>query len=152
MPTERGADDRSSYRIPGVVDPQCDFSDEELRVAEYLHKVDGVEVERRVTENRFKQKSHDSFVIVDPRGERVRHRVEFKSPELGADSATVRNEVNKGKKQARYVLIDGRGTGLTLDDAERGSRRAWGAYGDKLDAIRIIGDGFDVRWPPEVSP
>ena len=74
-------------------------------------------------------------------------KTEYKSLEKGATSNTVRNVVSKsvrGTGQARQIVIDARGSGLTKAEAIRGIRRAMGIASKKLDSIRVIGDGWDV--------
>jgi hypothetical protein len=78
---------------------------------------------------------------------------EFKTMEpdpskQNADSATVRNQVNNSIRkggQARNMILDARGSGLTAEEAARGIARAWGIARGKIDSIRIIGDGFDIK-------
>ena len=74
----------------------------------------------------------------------------LKSPCLdpGATSATVRNQVNesiRGMGQARDVIVDARGSGLNVAEAERGLSRVGGTARGKIDSVRIIGDGYDIR-------
>jgi phage-related protein len=74
-------------------------------------------------------------------------RTEFKTMDPGADSATVRNEVNSSIKrggQARDIIIDARGSGLKEAEAQRGLSRVGGIARGKLDSVRIIGDGYDI--------
>jgi Contact-dependent growth inhibition CdiA C-terminal domain len=73
---------------------------------------------------------------------------EFKSLDPGATSETVRNSVNRSLKrggQARNIVIDARGSGLSFAEAERGIARVRGAYAAKLDNLTIIGDDFFVN-------
>lgn len=73
---------------------------------------------------------------------------EFKSMEPGADSATVRNEVNNSIKrggQARDMILDARGSGLSEAEATKGLNRVAGITRGKVDSVRIIGDGFDIK-------
>lgn len=72
---------------------------------------------------------------------------EFKSLGPGATNATVRNRLNDAKGQARNALVDARGSGLTEAEARRGIARFVGANPGRMDAIRIVGDGFEVTWP-----
>ncbi len=72
---------------------------------------------------------------------------EFKSLEPGATNATVRNSVNASLRrggQARRMVIDARGSGLTRDEAVRGIGRVRGIARGRLDQVRIVGDGFDI--------
>jgi Contact-dependent growth inhibition CdiA C-terminal domain len=72
---------------------------------------------------------------------------EFKCLDPGASDRTVKAALTSAKGQARDVLIDGRDSGLTSDDAGRGVRRFLGApYADGMNAIRIIGDDYEVEW------
>lgn len=88
----------------------------------------------------------------NPAGERVADAevdglsVEFKSLDHGANSATVRNSVNNSLRhggQARQMIVDARGSGLTEDEARQGARRVAGITRGKLDRLRLIGDRFD---------
>lgn len=68
-----------------------------------------------------------------------------------AGSGTVKNVVNKSIRhegQAREIVIDARGTGLSEDLAKRGAGRALGASRGKLDGLSILGDGYFFRWTP----
>lgn len=74
--------------------------------------------------------------------------IEFKSLEPGATSATVRNSVNNSLRnggQARQMIVDAHGSGLTEADARQGALRVTGISRGKLDGLRIIGDGFDFQ-------
>jgi Contact-dependent growth inhibition CdiA C-terminal domain len=76
----------------------------------------------------------------------VKH--EFKNLDTGATSETVRNSVRRsvaGAGQARNIVIDARGSGLSFSDAQRGIARVRGAYGAKLDNLTIIGDDYFVN-------
>lgn len=72
---------------------------------------------------------------------------EFKSLSPGATDATVKNQLNAAKGQARSVIIDARGSGLTAAQANQGIARFLGANPGRVDDVRIIGDGFDIRYP-----
>ena|SRR5487761_1042327 len=72
---------------------------------------------------------------------------EFKNPDPGADHGTVKNILRKSIGQAPDVVVDGRGSGLSRDNAERGLRRHLGTpWSFKIDSIRIIGEDFDITW------
>jgi hypothetical protein len=60
-----------------------------------------------------------------------------------ANRDVINNSVRKGG-QARHVIINAIGSGLTKDDALKGIARAMGISRGRIDSIRIIGDGFDV--------
>jgi hypothetical protein len=122
---------------PGTIDEtERQFTPEEREIAELL-KDEGKDV--KALPEKEGQRNPDAEVDGKP--------TEFKSPEPGADSATIRNEVNesiKGGGQARDIVIDARGTGMTEGEAERGLARVSGIARGRLDTVRIIGDGFDV--------
>jgi hypothetical protein len=72
---------------------------------------------------------------------------EFKCLDPGASDRTVKAALTSAKGQAREVVIDGRDSGLTSEDADRGVRRFLGApYADRVDAIRIIGADHELEW------
>ncbi len=72
---------------------------------------------------------------------------EFKCLDLGASDRTVKAALTSAKGQAREVVVDGRASGLTSEDADQGVRRFLGApYADVLHAIRIIGDNYEREW------
>ncbi len=72
---------------------------------------------------------------------------EFKTLNPGASDGTVKNVINnsiKGGGQARDIVIDARGSGLTAEQALKGLARAKGIARGLIDSVRIIGDGFDI--------
>ncbi len=72
---------------------------------------------------------------------------EFKSLAPGAKNSTVRNSINDSIRrggQARNMVIDARGSGLTEVEAQRGLARARNITRGKIDSVRIMGDGFDI--------
>lgn len=78
-------------------------------------------------------------------------RTEFKRADPPKGQATtsdsVRNAINASLRkegQARHIIYDARGSGLTREEAERALRRIAGITRGKLDSVRIIGDGFDL--------
>jgi hypothetical protein len=72
---------------------------------------------------------------------------EFKSLDPGASDRTVKAALTSAKGQARHAVIDGRGSGLASDQADRGVRRFLGTpHAARLDEIRIIADDFDLHW------
>ena len=78
---------------------------------------------------------------------------EFKRPEPGATSGTMRNGANMSKRrggQARYLIFDLRQSGMTEAEAKRGIARIKGAYSTYFDRVRAFGNGFDVT--VEVGP
>jgi hypothetical protein len=72
---------------------------------------------------------------------------EFKSLDQGASDTTVKAALTSAKGQARQAVIDGRESGLDRAEADKGMRRFLGTpYANRLDAIRIVGDDFDLNW------
>ena len=72
---------------------------------------------------------------------------EFKTASPGASSATIKNEINDSVRregQARHIIIDARGSGLTEIEARRGLARAKGISRGKIDSVRIISESFDL--------
>lgn len=58
---------------------------------------------------------------------------------------TVKNVVNDSIRdggQAREMIIDARGTGLTKEAAEKGAAKALGISRGKLDGLTMLGDGY----------
>ena len=63
----------------------------------------------------------------------------------GTDSSTIRNVVNNSIKhggQARNIIIDARGIGLSEAEALRGLESASGISRGKVENITLIGDGY----------
>lgn len=71
---------------------------------------------------------------------------EFKSLVIGATNSTVKNLINSSirRGQARKIIIDARGSGLTEAEANLGLQRAKNISRGKIDSVRIIGDGYDL--------
>jgi hypothetical protein len=96
---------------------------------------------KTVVQALLKQGSRSADAVVDG------VTTEFKTLAPGATSSTVRNVVNASIKrggQARDIIIDARGSGLTQAEAARGLNRAGGIARGQLDNIRVIGNGFDI--------
>ncbi|MBV9206311.1 MAG: hypothetical protein JO037_13150 [Actinobacteria bacterium] len=135
-PLRRGEVDRCGL---GVIDERAKkFSPAEHRIAEYL-AVKGPAVVSVSEGFGACGRTADARVEGTP--------VEFKSLDPGAGDQTVKAALNSAKGQARYAVIDARDSGLTEDDAHRGIRRFSGTpYGDRLDAVLIIGDNYTIDW------
>jgi hypothetical protein len=71
---------------------------------------------------------------------------EFKSLDLGASNATVKQALNSARGQAPNAFVDARGSGLTEAEAQRGLARYLGQQRGGLDSVRILGDGYEVNW------
>jgi hypothetical protein len=123
----------------GVIDERAkQFSPAERRIAEYL-AAKGPAV-ASISEG-FGVCGRTADARVDGT------HVEFKSVDPGAGDQTVKAALNSAKGQARYAVIDARDSRLTEDDAQRGIRRFSGTpYGDRLDAVLIIGDNYIIDW------
>jgi Contact-dependent growth inhibition CdiA C-terminal domain len=148
--TDQPATERSEWQIPlkegsvdrvgaGVVDERAkSFSPAERRIAEHL-AANGPAVVS-VSEG-FGVHGRTPDARVDDVA------VEFKSLDPGASDRTVKAALNSAKGQARHAVIDVRGCGLTEDEAHRGIRRFGGTpHGDRLDAVLIVGDDFNIDW------
>jgi hypothetical protein len=59
----------------------------------------------------------------------------------------VEKSINGGG-QARNIVIDARGSGLSYADAQRGIFRAFGVARGKVDRITVIGDDFFIGYGP----
>jgi len=122
-----------------VDETNAKFSPEERRIADVLAS-EGKTVEATPRSKTEGVRTRDASVDGRP--------TEFKTMDPGADSATVRNEVNnsiKGGGQARDMILDARGSGLSEAEATRGLNRVTGITRGKIDSVRIIGDGYDVK-------
>jgi hypothetical protein len=76
---------------------------------------------------------------------------EFKTLDPGAGPGTVKNVVNNSIRrggQAREIVIDARGTGLSLEAAQQGAGKALGISRGKVDGVTLIGDDYFFRWSP----
>jgi len=135
-PLRRGEVDRCGL---GVIDERAkEFSRAERRIAEYL-AVKGPAVVSVSEGFGVCGRTADARVDGTP--------VEFKSLDPGAGDQTVKAALNSAKGQARYAVIDARDCGLTEDNAQRGIRRFSGTpYGDRLDAVLIIGANYIIDW------
>ncbi len=52
-----------------------------------------------------------------------------------------------GGDQSAVVFLDGRGSGLTSQEAQRGLQRWLGTGWNRMSSVRIVGDGWQVIWP-----
>lgn len=130
---------RGPARPGSVIEARAKFSAPERRIADVLVS-EGKTVEAVPRSTTERVRTGDA--LVDGR------RTEFKSMDPGADSATVRNEVNnsvRGGGQARDMILDARGSGLSEAEAVRGLNRASGITRGRIDSIRIIGNGYDIK-------
>ena len=123
----------------GVVDERAKkFSPAERRIAEYLAR-DGLAVVSVSEGFGIRGRTPDARADDVP--------VEFKSLDPGASDRTVKAALNSAKGQARHAVIDARGSGLDEDQARTGIRRFSGTpYGNRLDAVLIIGDDYTLDW------
>jgi hypothetical protein len=113
------------------------FSPSERRVAEMLQS-EGKHV-KASAEGKGPRRSRDALVDGIP--------TEFKTPDLGANGSTIKNQINDSTRrggQARNMIIDARGSGLTEAEAMRGLARAKNITRGRIDSVRVIGDGFDI--------
>ncbi|MEU1802257.1 PrsW family intramembrane metalloprotease [Streptomyces sp. NPDC019937] len=115
------------------------FSPKERRIAETLQS-EGRNVKALKESPVDGVKTPDALVDGVP--------TEFKTLQPGAAPNAVKNTLNTAKKQSRDAVVDARGSGL----GEGGAREGMGKFlrnnpPDRMNSIRIIGDGFDLRWP-----
>jgi Contact-dependent growth inhibition CdiA C-terminal domain len=124
----------------GIVDErQRPFPAAERRIADFLAAADGCSVAARAEDHGIRARKPDADVDGVP--------TEFKSLRPGATDATVRGALNSAKGQAGSAVLDARDSGLTEAGAWHGVRRFLSApYSGKVDAIRVIGDGYDLKW------
>lgn len=135
-PLDEGSVDRVGL---GVIDERAKkFSAAERRVAEYL--ASGGPAVVAVSEGYgVYGRTPDARVDAVP--------VEFKSLDPGASDGTVKAALNSAKGQARYAVIDARGSGLTEDEAQHGMQRFFGTpHGNRIDALLILGDNYCIDW------
>ncbi|HLP87533.1 MAG TPA: hypothetical protein VK184_02865 [Nostocaceae cyanobacterium] len=131
----------SSSAIPvssSIDESEKKFSPQERKIAEVLEK-EGHYVKAK------KESEVDGERTADAEVNGI--LAEFKSFGSGATNGTVKNVINKSIKrggQARYIIIDARGSGLTEAEAIQGLERVKNITRGKLDSVRIIGDGFDI--------
>ncbi|WP_220139261.1 hypothetical protein [Nocardia sp. GTS18] len=127
---------RDTAVVRGTIDESASsFNAAERRIAELL-----ADEGKNVTAiPRGAERTPDALVDGVP--------TEFKSLEPGASNVTVKNALKSARGQADDAIIDGRGSGLTQDEAQRGLARFLGAYPDKMNNVRIVGDGWEILWP-----
>jgi hypothetical protein len=123
----------------GVIDESLrTFNPKERQVAEVL-TAEGKDVKALPESTIPNERSADALA--------AGRRTEFQALDPGASSGTARNTINqsiKGGGQARDIIIDARGSGLTPTEAECGLERVAGITRGKLDSVRIIGDGYHL--------
>ena len=120
------------------------FSAEEQRIADYIEEATGL----KATPNQLEgvvgaARQGDAFINGV--------KVEFKTLDPGATANTIKNVVNNSIRrggQAREIVIDARGTGLTEAAAEQGAFKALGISRGLLDGVTIIGDDYFFRYVP----
>lgn len=115
------------------------FNPNEKAVADYLEGLG-----RKVTKNPLegaKGAGRQGDAFVDGKLH------EFKTLDPGATAATIKNSVNNSIRrggQARDIVIDSRGTGLTEAAALHGIKKALGISRGLVDYIAVIGDDFFI--------
>ncbi len=153
--TPVGSNNRGEFasrgsEIAGTVDEASrPFLSSEKTTAERL-KGEGYDV-KSLPEINNGGRNSDSLVTDLQTGKQT--RVEFKALEglkvnsEPSDSNSVIRSVQDSLKrggQARHIIFDASGSGLSQEEALRSFRRVGGVEGGKLDSLRIVGDGFDV--------
>lgn len=114
------------------------FTDKKERaIAEFFEKL-GKKVEKNLLEGvAGTGRQGDAFI------DGIKY--EFKTLDAGATANTVKNVINNSIRkggQARNIVIDSRGSGLTRELAEHGIAKAMGISRGLVDKIIIIGDDF----------
>ncbi|MFI5781461.1 hypothetical protein [Nocardia sp. NPDC051570] len=134
---EKGPSGKPPVKRGNIDESAKQFSPEERKIADLLAE-EGKEV-KAVKESNAQR---------TPDAEVDGHPTEFKTMSPGATNTNVRNALNSAKGQADTAIIDGRGSGLTQDEAQRGVNRFLGANpAGRMTSIRIVGDGWEIRWP-----
>lgn len=125
---------------PGIIDEtERKFSSEEKRIAEKL-SAEGRDV-KALAEGTVPGRSGDALV------DGV--KTEFKSLDAGATNSTVKNRITESIKrggQARNMILDARGSGLSEAEAVQGLNRVSNPaiHRGMLDSVRVMGDAFDI--------
>ncbi|MEU7061690.1 PrsW family glutamic-type intramembrane protease [Streptomyces sp. NPDC046197] len=115
------------------------FSPKERRIAETLQS-EGKNVKALKESQVDGRKTPDAVVDGVP--------TEFKTLDPGAAPNSVKNTLNTAKKQARDAVVDARGSGLEESGAREGLEKFLrNNPPGRMNSVRIIGDGYDVRWP-----
>lgn len=135
-PLERGEVDRVGL---GLVDERARrFPPRERKVAEYLAK-GGPAVAARHEDHAMRRRQPDA----DVDGQAT----EFKCLDPDPSHGTVKQALKRGIGQASHIVVDGRDSGLSESDAQRGLARFLGTpEGLSFATIRLLGDDFDVNW------
>jgi Contact-dependent growth inhibition CdiA C-terminal domain len=125
-------------KLGKIIESQDKFSPKEKELAEFLAK-EGKVVEK-LPEN-YSLPGRKADALVDG------IKTEFKKLDQRATNATLKSNISSSIKkggQARNMVIDARGTGLTLEEAQRGLARAANITKGRIDSVRVLGDGFDI--------
>lgn len=98
-------------------------------------------------------------VVVPLRPEEIRRTPDLVL-EIGSSSVTVelkalrrptasavRQNLRRGRRQSRRVVIDGRDVGLNERTALAGLSSGLSLFGGDLDELLIVGRDFRIRWP-----
>ncbi|UXY32441.1 PrsW family glutamic-type intramembrane protease [Streptomyces sp. HUAS TT20] len=133
------AADSGESRGGSIDESEKAFSPKERRIAETLQS-EGKNVQALKESEVDGRKTPDAVVDGVP--------TEFKTLDPGAAPNSVKNTLNTAKKQARDAVVDARGSGLD----ESGAREGLGKFlrnnpPGRMNSVRVIGDGYDVRWP-----
>ncbi len=122
----------------GIIDErERPFLKEEKVIAQYLVQHGARLIKARKEQGKGRQPDAEVDGVV----------TEFKLLKPGYGRKTVTNKVNESLRkqgQARYIIVDARGSGLTVAEAQYSLARVAGITRGKLDTLRILGDGFDV--------
>ncbi len=132
----------SSGTTPGPNAPKGgSFSPKEQSIADAIKQKTGLEATPNPLEGVAGAGRQGDALIAG-----VKH--EFKTLDPGATANTIKNVVNNSIRkggQARNIVIDARGSGLTQEAASHGIAKALGISRGKIDNITIIGDDFFIN-------
>lgn len=116
------------------------------RIDEYLRK-EGKDPQRNPDEGK-QGAGRQPDRIID--GKKTEYKTLTPDPGETSGAHSIKNAVGNSIRnggQARDIIFWARGTGLTAEQAGLGIRRALGIARGRIDSIRVIGDGFDIKGP-----
>lgn len=119
-------------------DPDRWFSAEEMAAAAWLR-------ERNCPVRSVKRRDGQYRKTPDAVAAHVAVTIETKTADSSANAIAQR--IREGRRQARRVILDLRGTGARQGDAQAGLGLALGRYGQHLDeVVLILADDLAVGW------
>lgn len=113
------------------------FNSEEKSIALLLTS-EGKNVKALLESNIDGQKTPDALVNGVP--------TEFKTLATSAKPGTIKNNLNRAKRQSKVAILDARASGLTEAEARAGVELFLRHNPDGMKSIRIIGPNYDINW------